>query len=320
MKKVLTVLILMIVFNEGYSQAWGIDSSRTEVRDDAGLRGDAGAKSGFFETVHPVNYPVGYPTGGNSAWPWWHLLDVRHGDKTNNYAMQFTGSFFDQNFYCRKVANNPAQPWSRILTEDSDGDVGIGTDDPRYPLHIKSSAGFLMNLESSLSFSGFLMRAASTTKQMGMYYWSDNFQNNSLRIARYNSVGAWEANAVIFGLNAPNGSLVLSDAGYLGIGTMYPSEMLSVKGNVRAKKVIVTQLGWADYVFEPSYRLPSLDSVSSYIKTNKHLPGMVSADVIEKQGLDVGEIVKQQQEKIEELMLYIIQLKEEIKVVKESAK
>ncbi|MDH7463211.1 hypothetical protein QEG73_18075 [Chitinophagaceae bacterium 26-R-25] len=309
MKKNLAVLILLIAFSKGYAQVWGIDSSRTEVRDNAGLRGDAGAKSGFFETTHPINYPIGYPNPAYSAWPWWHLLDVRHSDKADNYAMQFAGSFFDQNFYCRKVLNNPAQRWSRIITEDADGDVGIGTDDPQYPIHIKSDAGFLLNLESSLSFSGFMMRAASASKQMGMYYWSDNFQSNSLRIARYGS--NWEANPVIFGLNAPNGSLVLSDAGYLGIGTMYPSEMLSVKGNIRAKKVIVTQSGWADYVFEPCYKLPSLDSVYSFIKANKHLPEMPSAGAIEKDGQDMGEIQKLLLKKMEEMTLYMIELKTE---------
>ncbi|MDH7464684.1 hypothetical protein QEG73_25530, partial [Chitinophagaceae bacterium 26-R-25] len=103
MKKIYSVAILMIVFNKGYSQVWG-DSSRTEIRNDAGLQGNAGAKSGFFQTINPINYP-------KPALAWWHLLDVRHSNPVNNFAMQFAGEFFDQDLYFRKVDNNPAQPW-----------------------------------------------------------------------------------------------------------------------------------------------------------------------------------------------------------------
>ncbi|MBT0551021.1 hypothetical protein [Riemerella anatipestifer] len=62
-----------------------VAQSNTSTRDDAGLMGNQAA-SGFFETVDPKNYPVG-------ADLWWHLLDVRHSNPNNNYAMQFSGSF-----------------------------------------------------------------------------------------------------------------------------------------------------------------------------------------------------------------------------------
>jgi hypothetical protein len=63
---------------------------RTRNRTNAGLQGNNGATSGFFETAAPVNFPT-------NASSWWHLLDVRHSNTANNYAMQFSGSFFDQN-------------------------------------------------------------------------------------------------------------------------------------------------------------------------------------------------------------------------------
>jgi environmental stress-induced protein Ves len=88
---------------------WGNGLSRTETRDNAGLRGDAGARSGFFETTTPVNYP-----GGASGW--WHLIDTRHSNNGNNYAMQLAGSFFDQSLYFRKTNDNAAQPWTKVLT------------------------------------------------------------------------------------------------------------------------------------------------------------------------------------------------------------
>lgn len=97
---------------------WGNSGSRTETRDDAGLQGSAGAHSGFFETVSPVNYPAG-------ASSWWHLLDVRHSNAGNNYALQIAGGFFDQNLYFRKTNNSASTGWSKFLAEDSSSQVTL---------------------------------------------------------------------------------------------------------------------------------------------------------------------------------------------------
>ncbi|CAN5214590.1 hypothetical protein BH09BAC1_BH09BAC1_18060 [soil metagenome] len=91
---------------------WGNSGTRTESRSDAGLQGNAGAKSGFYETSAPAP-SANWPTGASS---WWHLLDVRHSNNGNNYAMQIAGSFFDQSLYYRKTNNNPAQPWTKIVS------------------------------------------------------------------------------------------------------------------------------------------------------------------------------------------------------------
>jgi len=105
---------------------WGNNKARTQSRDNAGLRGDAGARSGFFETSAPTNFPSG-------ASSWWHLLDVRHNNPGNNFALQLAGSFYDQRLWFRKVNDNPAQPWRRIPTTDDlgvtlDGKLGVGVD------------------------------------------------------------------------------------------------------------------------------------------------------------------------------------------------
>ncbi|MDB5012391.1 MAG: cell wall anchor protein [Daejeonella sp.] len=125
MRSISTLIVILI-------SAASLHAQSTLTRNDAGLRGDQGANSGFFETSAPVNYPAG-------AVGWWHLLDVRHSNPSNNLAMQFSGSFYDQNLYFRKTSNNPAQPWSRLLTNTGNvsslggqyqvidiGDNGIG--------------------------------------------------------------------------------------------------------------------------------------------------------------------------------------------------
>ncbi|MBN9300144.1 MAG: hypothetical protein J0I41_24310 [Filimonas sp.] len=109
------------------------------------------------------------------------------------------------------------------------------------------------------------------------------------------------------------GSLLINpQGGNVGIGTINPSEKLSVDGNIRTRKVIVTQTGWPDYVFDSSYQIPSLDSVSSFIQVNKRLPDMPSAAVVEKDGHDLGEVQKQLLKKVEELTLYVIEQQKKI--------
>ncbi|WP_201747950.1 hypothetical protein [Chitinophaga vietnamensis] len=277
--KSFAVLCILLTFQRKTASAqvvWGVDSSRTEYRDDAGLQGNAGAKSGFYNALKPVNFPAG-------ATNWWHLLDVRHSGATNNYAMQFAGSFFDQSLYFRKTNNNPAQTWSRVLTE-TDGKVGIGISNAADKLHIQGSTTSLrMNPDFH---GGSYIYSYNDTVYTPLVFQSVNFQ-------------------VLTGTNALTERLRVTESGNVGIGTSNPQEKLSVNGNILAKRVRVSQ-NWADYVFDPAYTLKPLNEVHHFIQANKHLPDMPAAKVIEQEGLDLGEIIKQQQVKIEELTLYVI--------------
>lgn len=91
---------------------------------------------------------------------------------------------------------------------------------------------------------------------------------------------------------------------------------LFVYGGILAKEIRVSNTTWADYVFAPNYRLKPLAEVEQQIQKLGHLPGMPSAKEIETDGFNVGEIARLQQEKIEELTLYVIALKKEIEQLK----
>jgi len=101
--------------------------------------------------------------------------------------------------------------------------------------------------------------------------------------------------------------LTISGNGNVGIGTVTPREKLSVNGNIRAREIKVEATNWPDYVFEEGYGVGTLEELESYIKANKHLPGMPGAKAVETNGIAVSEMLKLQQQKIEELTLYLIE-------------
>ena len=72
---------------------------------------------------------------------------------------------------------------------------------------------------------------------------------------------------------------------------------------------------WADYVFEEDYQLLSLGEVEQHIEEKGHLPNVPSAKEVENQGLQVGEMTKIQQEKIEEIFLHLIELEKQVKTL-----
>lgn len=110
--------------------------------------------------------------------------------------------------------------------------------------------------------------------------------------------------------------------GYVGIGTnVLPGYRLAVAGTILAERIKVKAVSaWPDYVFEDTYKLPSLQSVEQYIKVNKHLPDVPSAAEVEKNNIDVAEMNIILLKKVEELTRYLIDQQkkydEEIKELK----
>lgn len=108
----------------------------------------------------------------------------------------------------------------------------------------------------------------------------------------------------------------IGPSGNVGIGTTNPDFKLTVNGKIKAEEVQVVVDVPADYVFDESYDLKPLEEVEQFIKENKHLPGVPNADALKANGWQVGEMNNKLLEKVEELTLYLIELKKENEALK----
>jgi hypothetical protein len=108
-------------------------------------------------------------------------------------------------------------------------------------------------------------------------------------------------------------------SGNVGIGTTNPSAKLTVKGDILASKVEIkndSEIPASDYVFDQGYNLRSLQEVEQFVKTNRHLPEVPSAEEFKENGYSVGEMDDILLRKVEELTLYIIEQQKTIEQLK----
>ena len=110
-----------------------------------------------------------------------------------------------------------------------------------------------------------------------------------------------------------DGSVIYYNTGNVGINTSAPDARLTVNGQVHATefRADLTVPG-PDYVFAPEYPLISLDSMQNYLNIHQHLPGIPPAAVMEKEGVELLKMNMNLLQKVEEMMLYILQLNQKI--------
>jgi hypothetical protein len=181
----------------------------------------------------------------------------------------------------------------------STGNVGIGTTSPQSGLHV-----FRWSDENSggISFGG----SGTYDAFLGFAYLNPP-NTDMLRISRFDH-GTRNNRVDFVSINAANGNV--------GIGTTNPSEKLSVKGRIRAQEVVVDNNNWSDYVLADDYKLQPLSDVEAQIKTNKHLPGVPSAQEVAEKGVSVGDMQAMLLAKIEELTLHQIAQEKELNALR----
>jgi hypothetical protein len=76
-------------------------------------------------------------------------------------------------------------------------------------------------------------------------------------------------------------------------------------------RVFANGSAFPDYVFDPSYKLPTLEETEKYVKENRHLPEVPSAAEIEKEVMSLNGMNVILLKKVEELTLQLIDMKKE---------
>ncbi len=236
-----------------------------------------------------------------------------------NFDDDFTGGTYLGRYFSLfhdgslRVAPNGNQEAFNLM---GNGYLGLGTSQPGSKLHIPGDEFITMgNYEASngvrgISFTGFRdnvanyfgasIEAVPEWTCCGGYPGAGyaGIKNIGLSFMVHNDIGIG---------NSKLAAMSIKSNGDIGIGTLSPREKLSVNGNIRAKEVKVESTNWPDYVFEEGYKFETLEGLDSYIKANKHLPGIPSAKEVSVNGIELGEMNKKLLEKIEELTLHLIE-------------
>jgi hypothetical protein len=233
------------------------------------------------------------------------------------------------------------------------GNVGIGTKTAPGRLSVQATDNQVLNLSTSNSNSD-IQILAQPTSQGVVDFWANGGTNGFVfhsgstaaellrldgnRAATLNSrmtindVGSGQEAMIvnqtgtgqILSLRKAGANKVLVDnAGNVGINKDNPSFPLHVggaakiEGNLEVASIKTSTWSIApDYVFEKDYKLATLDHVEKFVKENKHLPDVPSAKEFKKEGMDLAEMNFTLLRKVEELTLYVIELKKEVNTLK----
>ncbi|WP_264536556.1 hypothetical protein [Flavobacterium sp. N1736] len=173
------------------------------------------------------------------------------------------------------------------FTITDNGNVGIGTTNPASRLESINTIAGITSFKS-IGTNGYLL---IDNVGSGENYYSANkfqeFQINGVPKMRINSEGN------------------------IGIGTTNPLNKLDVNGTIHSKEVKVDMKDWSDFVFKRDYDLPTLEEVEKHITEKGHLENIPSEKEVLENGINLGEMNAKLLQKIEELTLYMIEIKKE---------
>jgi hypothetical protein len=188
---------------------------------------------------------------------------------------------------------------------DNAGNIGVGTLTPTNRLTVFGGGNYNVDLRvngrlqtgDASNYGGIWCNAAGTqfvgqvdATRLGLW-------NNGFALVVHN-----DGKVLIGNATTPAGYKLYVETGIL---------------TEKLKAALKTSSQWADHVFSPSYKLKSLEEVEAFVKANKHLEGIPSADELVKEGgIDMNVMFAKQMEKIEELTLYVIEMKKEIESIK----
>jgi hypothetical protein len=169
----------------------------------------------------------------------------------------------------------------------SSGNFGIGTSQPTSILSVGITHGVKLSIGNPL-WANLSIIETGYTYQVGDF--------TEVKVPGY-------------GVN--NAYMRITQSGNVGIGTIEPKNKLDVNGTIHSKEVKVDMNGWSDFVFKKEYNLPTLEEVEKYIADKGHLENIPSEKEVLQNGINLGEMNAKLLQKIEELTLYMIEMKKE---------
>lgn len=152
---------------------------------------------------------------------------------------------------------------------------------------------------STINYKGFVEFNANASSNTTIS--AVSFGNNGTELMRINQDGKVRIANGTNDLKTPAGYRLFVEEGIL---------------TEKVKVAVKTTANWADYVFKDDYNLMPLSEVESFLKKNKHLPNIPSANEMVENGLDVAQMDAKLLEKVEELTLYIIAQNKQIEELK----
>lgn len=206
---------------------------------------------------------------------------------------------------------------SNSIVLGANANVGIGTSAPNNKLEVVSAASNtsglrLTNLKANSPVT------IATAKYLTVDANGDVVLGSASGSGR---VGAEETSWTLDGEHIKNtnaGGVIIGP----GVSSTPTGYRLYVADGVLTEKIKVAVKStddWSDRVFEAGYHLRKLNEVETFINREKHLPGVPSATEVVKEGIDVGQMQAKLLEKVEELTLYVIDLKKENDLLKKKS-
>ncbi|MCH2194747.1 hypothetical protein [Kordia sp.] len=234
------------------------------------------------------------------------------------------GSNINTLFHLRKSGFNQGSYFSQFVVR-TNGRVGIGEENPNSKLHVHNGR---IQITGNNSYGGPMMVFGGDVNAPNGQ-WGIEYVSNGV-----SGLNFWKPDGSTNGNNGDgfgNHFLFLADNGKVSIGldpnnpNSFPRATLSGDYNLYVGRGILTEKArvavrssddWADYVFKDDYHLLTLSQVEKHIQEKGHLPNVPSAEEIVNSGIDVAKMDAKLMEKIEELTLYVIQLKKENEEIK----
>ncbi|MCH2215475.1 MAG: hypothetical protein MK086_09920 [Flavobacteriales bacterium] len=199
---------------------------------------------------------------------------------------------------------------SAVVNYDGNADVvgvdAISVTAPGFGYGVRSTGGYMA-----------VRATGSGQDYVGVTYgvYGESIGTAGTRIGIYGTANGGSTNWAMWSA----GNHYVSGDLRIGSTTAATGYKLSVNGRAICEELKV-QLNsdWPDYVFEDDYEMMDLDELKNYIDKENHLPGIPSAQKVEEDdGILLGEMQRVTVEKLEELTLYILELKEENEQLKE---